>query len=260
MNYKNITLLKLFTLTGILLHPTAHAENTSKNFNGIQFIKIMPGCFQMGGDASVKETSKTELPRHQVCIEKPFYLGETEVTQSQWQKIMGSNPSKFNVGTNPVEQVSWEDVQVFIKKLNNAEGQTLYRLPTEAEWEYAARAGSDGLYSFGDKASSLSNYAWYGNEGYGGRTSPVRQKMPNAWGLYDMQGNVWEWVNDWYDGNYYSSSPNKDPQGPATGKFRTYRGGSWIASADKLRLAVRYSGSPISRSRDLGFRLARQAE
>ncbi|MCX7089716.1 MAG: formylglycine-generating enzyme family protein [Methylococcales bacterium] len=253
-----IAILLMGTLLAI---PTLQAaENAAKSTNGIAFVKIAPGCFQMGGDAGFKETGKAELPAHRVCIEKAFYLGETEVTQAQWTKVMGSNPSKFNVGSNPVEQVSWEDVQAFLTRLNATEGSALYRLPTEAEWEYAARAGSSAHYSFGDSPSALSSYAWYGNEGYGGRTSPVAQKQPNAWGLYDMQGNVWEWVSDWYGDTYYSNSPEKDPKGPEAGKFRVYRGGSWIASAGKLRLAVRYSGAPNSRSRDLGFRLVRQAE
>ncbi|MEQ1637459.1 MAG: formylglycine-generating enzyme family protein [Methylococcales bacterium] len=255
--YLNSIVLFLSTLS---ITSSIQAEAVSTNFSGIKFVKIAPGCFQMGGDTGVKETSAAELPRHQVCIEKAYYLGETEVTQAQWVAVMASNPSKFNVNSHPVEQVSWNDVQEFIKRLNAREGGNSYRLPTEAEWEYAARAGSEALYSFGDNAKSLSKYAWYGNEGYGGRTSQVAQKQPNAWGLYDMQGNVWEWVQDWYDSGYYANSSAKDPHGPGSGKFRVYRGGSWVASASNLRLAARFSGLPISRSRDLGFRLARQAE
>ncbi len=252
--------LTALLISTVLSLSAAHAENITQTFNGIRFVKIMPGCFQMGGDADFKETSKAELPVHKVCIEKAFFLGETEVTQAQWLAVMTSNPSKFNVNSHPVEQVSWDDVQVFIQRLNEREGGNSYRLPTEAEWEYAARAGSDALYSFGDDASALTKYAWYGNEGYGGRSSPAAHKQPNAWGLYDMHGNVWEWVQDWYDGNYYSHSPANDPKGPETGKFRVYRGGSWVASAANLRAGIRYSGSPISRSRDLGFRLVRQVD
>lgn len=254
--YLKVVMLLSATLTTAELK----AEITIKTFNGIAFVKITPGCFQMGGDAQFKETLKVELPVHRVCIEKPFYLGETEVTQTQWMAVMGANPSKFNVGVHPVERVSWEEAQAFIKRLNEREGHDVYRLPTEAEWEYAARAGSDELYSFGDGSSELSKYAWYGNEGYGGRTSPVRYKQPNAWGLYDMHGNVWEWVQDWYGESYYANSPTNDPKGPESGKFRVYRGGSWVAKAANLRASIRFSGLPSSRSRDIGFRLVRQTE
>jgi formylglycine-generating enzyme required for sulfatase activity len=247
-------------ISALVTLPNVQAETAFKTFNGIPFVKIAPGCFQMGGNASFKETLKAELPAHRVCIEKAFYLGETEVTQAQWTAVMGSNPSKFNVGVHPVERVSWDDTQEFIKRLNEHESSAVYRLPTEAEWEYAARAGSDALYSFGDNANNLSKYAWYGNEGYGGRTSPVRYKQPNAWGLYDMQGNVWEWVQDWYSDSYYANSPENDPKGPETGKFKVYRGGSWVAKAANLRTSIRFSGLPNSRSRDIGFRLVRQAE
>lgn len=250
-------ILLLSTLFGVA---NIHAESMVKTFDNIPFVKIVPGCFQMGGDAGSKDTPKAELPVHQVCIEKAFYLGETEVTQAQWTAVMGSNPSKFNVGVHPVEKVSWDDVQAFITRLNEREGKQVYRLPTEAEWEYAARAGSKDRYSFGNNEGSLSNYAWYGNEGYHGRTSPVRYKQPNAWGLYDMHGNVWEWVQDWYSDTYYASSPEKDPQGPESGKYRVYRGGSWVAKAGNLRSAIRFSGPAASRSRDIGFRLVRLAE
>ncbi len=227
-------------------------------FMGIQFVKIPAGCFQMGQDKEFKESSAAELPVHQVCIEKPFYLGETEVSQKQWEDIMGSNPSKSKGLYKPVEKVSWDDVQEFIKKLNAKEGNNLFRLPTEAEWEYAARAGSRSVYSFGDDPKDLPEYAWFGNEGYGGASHDVGQKKPNPWGLHDMHGNVWEWVQDWYGDSYYGASPEKDPQGPPSGQYRVYRGGSWVAKAVNLRCALRYSGLPNSRSRDLGFRLLRQ--
>jgi len=229
-----------------------------QTFMGIHFVEIPAGCFQMGQDKEVKGSTEAELPSHQVCIEKPFYLAETEVTQKQWEDVMGNNPSKSKSLYKPVEKVSYDDVQAFIQKLNSKEGKNLFRLPTEAEWEYAARAGTTTAYSYGNDPSDLGHYAWFGNEGYGGSSHEVAQRKPNPWGLYDMHGNVWEWVQDWYDGTYYKSSPNKDPKGPDSGQFRVYRGGSWVAKAVNLRSAARYSGLPGSRTRDLGFRLLRQ--
>jgi formylglycine-generating enzyme required for sulfatase activity len=231
-----------------------------KSFAGIRFVKIEAGCFLMGRDTELKENSPVELPQHRVCIEKPFYLGETEVTQKQWEDVMGSNPSKYKALYKPVEKVNWNDAQEFIKKLNAQEGSNKFRLPTEAEWEYAARAGSTTLYSFGDDSKKLAEYAWFGNEGYHGTSKEVGTKKPNEWGLSDMHGNVWEWVQDWYDPNYYHSSPEKDPQGPEKGEYRVYRGGSWVGKAINLRSSLRYSGLPVSRTSDIGFRLLREIE
>ena len=147
-----------------------------------------------------------EKPMHEVRISKPFYLGKYEVTQGQWQAVMGNNPSRFKGDPNrPVEQVAWEDVQAFMRKLNAIEGGTTYRLPTEAEWEYAARAGTTTAYSFGDDPRLLGEYAWY-SENAKGKTHPVGQKKSNAWGLHDMHGNVWEWVQDWYSKPYPSGT------------------------------------------------------
>jgi formylglycine-generating enzyme required for sulfatase activity len=229
-----------------------------KAFVGIRFVKIEAGCFLMGGDTDLKESSEVELPKHQVCIDRPFYLGETEVTQKQWEEVMGNNPSKYKALYRPVEKVSWNDAQEFIKRLNAKEGGNSFRLPTEAEWEYAARAGSTSLYSFGNKPAELVNYAWFGNEGYGGSSHEVAQKKPNQWELYDMHGNVWEWVQDWYAPDYYRNSPSADPKGPETGQYRVYRGGSWVGKAINLRSALRYSGLPVSRTHDIGFRLLKE--
>ncbi|SJM89062.1 formylglycine-generating enzyme family protein [Crenothrix polyspora] len=247
--------------SSLFIQPLHAAEH--KNFLGIGFVKIEAGCFQMGLEQPLKEaqaSSKAEMPSHKVCIDKVFYLGETEVTQKQWQALMEKNPSKFKGDFKPVEKVSWNDAQEFIKRLNAKEGGTNYRLPTEAEWEYAARAGSTTLYSFGDSASTLGDYAWFGNKGYGGDTHEVGQKTANAWGLHDMHGNVWEWVQDWYDPGYYSQSPNKNPEGASTGQYRVYRGGSWVGDAISLRSSVRFSGLPMTRSNDIGFRLLRQVD
>lgn len=243
-----------------LFWQAAWAENEKKSFANIRFVRIEAGCFTMGREAELKGSSDVEVPAHKVCIEKPFYLGETEVTQKQWQTIMGDNPSKYKGEYKPVEKVSWEDVQKFIAKLNEQEGGKYFRLPTEAEWEYAARAGSSTMYSFGDKPNDLGTYAWFGNEGYHGTSEEVGTKKPNPWGLFDMHGNVWEWVQDWYDPNYYHNSPEKDPKGPESGQYKVYRGGSWVGKAINLRSAVRYSGLPVSRTNDIGFRLLREID
>lgn len=261
MEIKNITIksvsLVLVTLAISLAGQSAQAVDY-KTFRGIRFVKIEPGCFEMGRDKNFKESLKSELPAHKVCIQKAFYLGETELTQGQWEEVMGSNPSKFKVRNYPVERVTWNEVQEFIQRLNKLEGGENYRLPTEAEWEYAARAGTRSVYSYGDDAEKLTKYAWFGNEGYRGSSKEVAKKQPNPWGLYDIHGNVWEWVQDWYSEGYYTSSPANDPKGPAIGQYKVYRGGSWVSKAFNLRSALRYSGLPVTRSSDIGFRLVRQ--
>lgn len=196
-----------------------------------------------------------EEPVHKVCITKGYYLGKYEVTQGQWQKIMmGNNPSHFQKGNNhPVEQVSWNDVQTFIKKLNQRTGQN-YRLPTEAEWEYACRSGGkDQEYCGGN---NLSTYGWY-EENWDRGHHPVGQKSPNGLGLYDMSGNVWEWVQDWYGKNYYSNSPMNDPRGPSGGSSRVNRGGSWGRDASFLRAGNRGLDVPGFRVFSVGLRLCR---
>jgi formylglycine-generating enzyme required for sulfatase activity len=172
---------------------------------------------------------------------------------------MGNNPSRFKGRNNPVEQVSWDDVQVFICRLNEREGHDRYRLPTEAEWEYAAKAGTTGVYSFGDDEDSLGRYAWYWDNS-GNETHPVAQKQPNPWGLYDMHGNVWELVQDWYSDKYYSNSPSSDPRGPSSGSSRVLRGGCWISYAPSCRAAYRCINAPDPRSGSYGFRLALSPE
>jgi formylglycine-generating enzyme required for sulfatase activity len=204
-------------------------------------------------------------------------MSKYEVTQAQWQAVMGNNPSEFkNCGGNcPVESVSWEDAQKFIQKLNARDDGYVYRLPTEAEWEYACRAGSTG-----DYAGDLNAMAWYGrgsitgffkkvfggtgspskqaNKGDESRgTHPVGRKRPNAWGLYDMHGNVWEWCQDWYSENYYAESLSMDSGGPITGSLRVKRGGGWNLVAERCRSAYRDRNTPVDRSYDLGFRLVR---
>ncbi|MDR1396534.1 MAG: formylglycine-generating enzyme family protein [Desulfarculales bacterium] len=223
------------------------------NSIGMELALIPAGEFMMGADNNFEDAYDDETPRHRVSISKPFYLGKYEVTQGQWTEVTGNNPSRFKGRNNPVETVSWYDAREFIRLLNKREGHSRYRLPTEAEWEYAARAGGEA--GFGGRAGQLGTYAWYGANS-GDKTHPVGRKRPNAWGLHDMRGNVWEWVRDWYGKNYYRHSSYSDPGGPSSGAYRGRRGGSWNNSAGFCRPAYRGSNSPGYRYADLGFRLA----
>ena len=216
---------------------------------GMEFVRVPAGEFLMGSTS--EEALSREQPVTRVRISRAFELGKHEVTQAEWEAVMGSNPSRFDEcgGDCPVERVSWDDVQEFIGRLNALEGEARYRLPTEAEWEYAARAGTSGDRYGGD----LDAIAWYdGNSG--GGTHPVGQKAPNAWGLHDMLGNVWEWVQDWY-GPYPGGSVT-DPQGPASGSARVGRGGGWVFDARSCRASDRIILTPGFRYY-LGFRLLR---
>ena len=234
-------------------------ENTHTNSIGMEFVFIPAGSFMMGTDPNFEEGYSHESPLHKVTISCSFYLGKYAVTQVQWVAVMGSNPSRFKGRNNPVEMVSWNDTQEFIKRLNAKEGHNRYRLPTEAEWEYAARAGTSSAYFFGDDKNALSEYAWYmGNSG--DKARPVGQKQPNAWGLYDIYGNVWEWVLDWYEKSYYANSPETDPKGPPSGKNRVRRGGSWSRTDDTCRSAYRSYRTPAFRYDNMGFRLALSLE
>jgi formylglycine-generating enzyme required for sulfatase activity len=241
----------------LILRPAtlSHAfGNNLTNSLGMEFVLIPAGSFQMGSNVL-----DDEKPVHTVSITKAFYLGKYEVTQGQWTQIMGENPSWFKGENLPVEQVFWSDAQEFIRRLNLKEGRDGYRLPTEAEWEYAARAGLDSWPSAKD---ALGQVAWYA-ENAGGATHPVGGKKPNAWGLCDMLGNVNEWVADWFSSVYYAQSPAKDPAGPSSGTFRARRGGSWSDEAANCRPARRAFDAPDSsacgppgcRFGDLGFRV-----
>jgi len=245
----------------------------STNELGMEFVMVPPGEFQMGCSEGAKpnECSKDEKPRHRVQITKAFEIGKTEVTENQWQAVMASNPSTFKGEDLPVEQVTFQQVHEFLNKLNARNDGFLYRLPTEAEWEYAARAGTTDQY-----AGSLHDMAWY-NDGQAAargsgafqnenspvgllvpETHPVATKMPNAWGIYDMRGNVAEWVEDFYDGNYYSSSPAADPKGPATGDGHVVRGGSFRVYPWLTRVSLRTMFAEGYEFEDLGFRVARE--
>jgi len=239
------------------------------NASGMKFVLIPSGSFMMGSGVTAAEIAKQyklsklyfegEHPRHRVSISRPFYLQTTEVTQEQWQKVMGNNPSHFKHRgkMRPVESVTWYDAREFIKRLNEIEGTDKYRIPTEAEWEYACRAGSHTKFSFGDDDQLLEGFAWYHHNSKG-RTNPVGQKKPNAWGLYDMHGNVWEWCQDWY--GPYPENHVSDPKGPSSGKDRVVaRGGSWAYGVSHNRSAIRLKLHPKARDffGDRGFRIAR---
>jgi len=220
--------------------------------DGMVFVK--GGCFDMGDIFDTGESD--EKPVHTVCV-GDFYLGKTEVTQKQWIDITGHNPSKFQCEDCPVERVSWNDIQGFIKKLNEKTGIN-YRLPTEAEWEYAARSGGGKEQWAGtNNVEKIGEYAWYGLNAEGS-THAVEGKLPNAIGLYDMMGNVWEWCSDWYDRHYYETHPSKDPQGHSEGPSRVLRGGGWRSKDKGLRTTNRNDFDPTSKKfSDIGFRLTR---
>ena len=224
----------------------------------LEMILIPAGEFLMGSPDSDKDAGADERPQHRVRIAKPFYLGKYLVTQEQWQAVMDNNPSHFKGLKNPVECVSWNDCRQFLEKLNAKIGTQGGRfiLPTEAQWEYACRAGSTTRYYFGDDESALGEYAWY-DANSGNTTHPVGGKKPNAWGLYDMHGNVWEWCQDWYDAGYYAKSALDDPMGPATGSIRVFRGGDWRGGDGRCPSAYRAGFVPGSRGSNLGLRVSR---
>ncbi len=226
--------------------------------NGVklEMVLIPAGKFLMGSPNSDGSAASYEKPQHRVYITRPFYLGKHLVTQEQWEAVMGGNPSYFQGPKNPVEQVSWEDCRRFVGKLNAKMGGGKFSLPTEAQWEYACRAASTTRYCFGDDDSRLGEYAWY-FEKPGSTTHPVGGKKPNAWGLYDMHGNVWEWCQDRWDEDGYATSLSHDPTGPDRGLLRVIRGGAWSRPAPVCRSASRFWFTPALRDYDLGFRLAR---
>ncbi len=222
----------------------------------MKFVRILPGKFLMGSPPQEKGRGRDEGPQHEVEITKPFYLGIYEVTQAQYEKIVGKNAAYFGKcgGDCPVENVTWEEVQVFIQKLNAKENTKKYRLPTEAEWEYACRAGTETAFSFGNDRNLLNDYAWFARNAED-RTHQVGKKEPNAWGLHDMHGNVEEWVQDWY-GNY-SPEPQVDPKGTKSRNEKVFRGGSWFWNERVSRCAHRASDGIDDWSLKVGFRLVR---
>jgi len=221
----------------------------------IEMIFVKGGKFKMGCLDEQESCVNDERPRHEIKL-KDYHIGKYPVTQKQWWSVMGVNPAHKEGGNLPVEQVSWDDVQEFIKRLNVLTGKK-YRLPTEAEWEYAARGGAQ---SNGQKFSGhkfLHDVAWYDYNSFGS-TQPVGAKEPNELGVYDMLGNVWEWVGDWYDRYYYKDSPIKNPTGPKYGNERVSRGCSFSSEEGTCRVSLRNYNKPNSRTIYLGFRLVSQ--
>jgi formylglycine-generating enzyme required for sulfatase activity len=254
---------------------TAHeAPPVVKTTSGFEMVHVPAGTFEMGSDRGDTD----EAPKHSVSVDS-FLIDRYEVTQEQYEKLVIGNPSKFKNPKQPVERVRWVEAALYCNARSTLEGlepcynedtyvcnfkATGYRLPTEAEWEYACRANSGGDYAFGTDGRRLSDYAWF-RDNSGERTHPVGAKKPNAWGLFDMYGNVGEWCQDVYDGHYYQSSPGSNPCGPPAGAKRALRGGTWSSSLEKCRSSTRTGEEPGSFADacfarpDIGFRCVRRA-
>ena len=221
--------------------------------NGVSFemVYVEGGTFDMGATTEQgSDADSDEYPVHSVTL-SGYYIGMYEVTQELWEAVMGSNPSWFKGAQNPVERVSWNDCQNFIKKLNSLTGRT-FRLPTEAEWEYAARGGNQSRHYKYSGSGNIGNVAWY-YDNSGSRTHAVGTKSPNELGIYDMSGNVYEWCSDWYGG--YSAGAQTNPQGPSSGSNRVLRGGSWSYSAWNCRVSIRNYYGPDNSDSIIGLRL-----
>ena len=247
---------------------SATADKTFKNSIGMEFVLIPAGEFLMGTDCIPEATpdcQENETLQHKVTIAEPFYLGKYEVTQAQWYKVMRTSPAYFtaekagdDTRNHPVEQITWQDAQAFVQKLNEKENcKDCYRLPTEAEWEYAARAGTTTAYHFGDNPADLGKYAWF-NENAEGKTHPVGKKAPNQWGLHDMAGNVWEWVSSAYRPYPYRADDGRERADP--GPVRATRGGGHDSGPMEITTTQRGAGlsrNPNSGHHNIGFRCAK---
>lgn len=230
-----------------------NAEVKEYTVGGATFkmIRVEAGTFRMGSTSGDDD----EQPVHSVTISKDYYIGETEVTQELWTAVMGTNPSYFTSDSQlPVELVSWNDCQTFITKLNSLTGAT-FRLPTEAEWEFAARGGNKSQGYTYSGSNTIGNVAWY-TDNSSSKTHVVKTKSPNELGIYDMNGNVWEWCQDWYGS--YSSAAVTDPQGASSGSYRVFRGGSWLSNATDCDCTYRLCNAPTYARNHLGLRLVSQ--
>lgn len=244
------------SIASVLIPCTSWAQESPKritNSIGMELRQISAGNFVMGAESLYRDTR----PAHPVTLSRSFYLGTHEVTQQQYEQVLEHNPSKTRGAMHPVENVTWDDAVRFCRRLTarseeKAAGR-VYRLPTEAEWEYACRAGTTTKFSFGEDEKLLNRHAWYHVNSDGG-SHPVGQKKPNPWGLYDMHGNVEEWCQDWYGD--YPATAQTDPTGAATGSFRVVRGGGWSHVAPFLPAAYRGAVELTERSSSLGFRVA----
>ena len=237
----------------------------------MKMVQLPGGWFTMGDEDEV------DAKPHEVFVSS-FYIDEHPVTQEEYQRVMGENPSRWKSSKNPVEQVRWSDAVRYCNARSRSEGfqpcydlntwecnfdANGYRLPTEAEWEYACRAGTKTAYFFGNEPSKLKDYAWF-DKNSGAKPRPVGQKLPNPWGLYDMYGNVWEWCNDFYKVDYYQEAPQENPKGPKTGDNKVVRGGAWKFSDESCRSGYRYNEDPgyadVCFGYDIyGFRCVRNA-
>jgi formylglycine-generating enzyme required for sulfatase activity len=245
-----------FVVQGASERSMAELPKEITNSIGMKLLLLPTGTFTMGSPLGESERRDNER-QHSATISGPFWLGIYEVTQSQYEGVMGENPCDFEGADRPVESVSWEDAVEFCRRLSalreEREAGRVYRLPTEAEWEYACRAGSTTAFSFGDDRGQLGDHGWFSSNS-GSETHPVGQKQPNAWGLYDMHGNVWEWCGDFY--GEYPTGAVTDPEGPKEGLVRVLRGGSWGSVAARCRSSYRLRSNPSYRLIDFGFRVA----
>jgi formylglycine-generating enzyme required for sulfatase activity len=251
-------LLAVVSLTAFTGCPAAGpAPGETQIFDGIEFVWIPAGSFTMGSPADEVGRNPDET-QHKVILSRGFWLGKYEVTQAQWTAVMGSNPSLFQSPDKPVEKVSWEDARYFITALNVGKASIggPYRLPTESEWEYAYRAGTTARFYWGDDPTEtdIDDYAWY-NFSSSSQTHDAGEKLPNAWGLYDIAGNVYEWCQDRYGA--YPTGPVTDPQGADFEDDRVLRGGSWSNGSGLSRAAYRRADTPVTANEAYGFRLAR---
>ncbi len=270
---KLIVILALVLIAKISVSEAVEAGDVESGLDAqaTTLVYVEGGSFMMGSDDL--ESWEDEQPIHEVSVSS-FYIGKYQVTQKEWQEVMGDNPSLFKGDKLPVERVSWYDAIIYCNKRSIKEGLNPcysgsgdnitcdwtangYRLPTEAEWEYAARGGKKSKGYIYSGSNDLKKVAWY-EDNSGDETHPVGEKQANELGIYDMSGNVWEWCWDWYDENYYQQSPKKDPRGPSSGDYsRVLRGGSWYDNVSYCRVADRFSNNPDFRLYFYGLRILR---